>query len=149
VALGNFFRHVVSVPTDYKAQIKQLRKANRELHDACEERLTLLNRMHAECELRLDLINRLTAECRERDQVIASRRERLAKQDAAGGTALGDNDVSKPLFSVVIPTRERAETLTYALRTCLEQDFDDYEVVVCDNCSSPATRAVIQASGSD
>jgi glycosyltransferase involved in cell wall biosynthesis len=34
------------------------------------------------------------------------------------------------------------------LRTCLEQDFDDYEIIVCDNCSSPATRAVVEASGS-
>src|SRR5690349_16522507 len=56
--------------------------------------------------------------------------------------------MSQPLFSVVIPTRERAETLSSALRTCLEQTFDDYEIVVCDNCSSPATRAVVEAAGS-
>jgi hypothetical protein len=48
-----------------------------------------------------------------------------------------------PKFSVVIPTRERAATLRVALRTCLEQDFDDYEVVVCDNFGSPATRQVV------
>lgn len=46
-------------------------------------------------------------------------------------------------FSVVIPTRERAETLRYALQTCLDQQFDDYEVIVSDNFSSPATRAVV------
>src|SRR5204863_7515060 len=45
----------------------------------------------------------------------------------------------------VIPTRERAETLQYSLRTCVEQGFDDYEIVVCDNCSSPATREVVEA----
>ncbi len=50
-----------------------------------------------------------------------------------------------PRFSVVIPTRERAATLPYTLRTCLDQDFDDYEIVVCDNHSSPATRAVVDA----
>lgn len=39
-----------------------------------------------------------------------------------------------PRFSVVVPTRDRAETLESSLRTCLaQQDFDDYEVVVCDN----------------
>ncbi|HSQ54984.1 MAG TPA: glycosyltransferase family 2 protein, partial [Gemmata sp.] len=46
-------------------------------------------------------------------------------------------------FSVVIPTRERAETLRYALHTCLDQKFDDYEIVVSDNDSSPATREVV------
>ncbi|MDY3556023.1 glycosyltransferase [Gemmata sp. JC717] len=48
-----------------------------------------------------------------------------------------------PRFSVVIPTRERADTLRFALRTCLDQSFDDYEVVVSDNHSSPATRSVV------
>src|SRR5262245_4549112 len=56
--------------------------------------------------------------------------------------------MSRPRFSVVIPTRERADTLRFSLRTCLEQDFDDYEIVVCDNCSSPATRQVVQECGS-
>ncbi len=51
-------------------------------------------------------------------------------------------------FSVVIPTRERAETLRFALRTCLNQSFDDYEVIVSDNFSSPATRAVVEEAGS-
>lgn len=50
----------------------------------------------------------------------------------------------RPRFSIVIPTRERAETLTVTLATCLAQDFDDFEVVVCDNASSPATRKVVE-----
>jgi glycosyltransferase involved in cell wall biosynthesis len=53
-----------------------------------------------------------------------------------------------PRFSVVIPTRERAGTLRYALRTCLNQSFDDYEIIVCDNHSSPPTRAVVDEAGS-
>jgi glycosyltransferase involved in cell wall biosynthesis len=56
--------------------------------------------------------------------------------------------MSRPRFSVVIPTRERADTLRWSLRTVLEQDFDSYEVVVCDNCSSPATREVVEAADS-
>ena len=51
-------------------------------------------------------------------------------------------------FSVVIPTRERAGTLHYSLRTCLDQNFDDYEVIVSDNFSSPATRAVVDEAAS-
>ena len=34
----------------------------------------------------------------------------------------------RPRFSVVIPTRDRAETLRVTLATCLDQDFDDYEI---------------------
>lgn len=57
--------------------------------------------------------------------------------------------MSTPRFSVVIPTRERSELLRVALQTCLDQEFDDYEIVVCDNCSSPATRAVVEEFASD
>ena len=46
-------------------------------------------------------------------------------------------------FSVVIPTRERPETLKSSLATCIDQDFDDYEIVVCDNGTSAATRRVV------
>jgi glycosyltransferase involved in cell wall biosynthesis len=53
-----------------------------------------------------------------------------------------------PRFSVVIPTRERADTLRWSLQTCLDQDFDDFEVVVCDNHSSPATREAVEEAAS-
>jgi hypothetical protein len=56
--------------------------------------------------------------------------------------------VPAPRFSVVIPTRERAGTLRFALAACLDQSFDDYEVVVSDNHSSPATKQVVDAAGS-
>lgn len=48
-----------------------------------------------------------------------------------------------PRFSVVIPTRERAQTLRSSLQTCLNQDYEDFEIVVCDNFSSPATADVV------
>jgi hypothetical protein len=48
-----------------------------------------------------------------------------------------------PRFSVVIPTRERPDTLRCALATCLNQAFDDYEIVVCDNGTSDRTRKVV------
>ena len=53
--------------------------------------------------------------------------------------------MSNPRFSVVIPTRQRADTLLYTLRTCLAQRFDNYEIVVCDNCSSPATKQTVES----
>lgn len=51
-------------------------------------------------------------------------------------------------FSLVIPTKERADTLRFALQACLQQNFTSYEIVVCDNCSSPATREVVESIGS-
>jgi hypothetical protein len=54
----------------------------------------------------------------------------------------------RPEFSVVIPTRERADTLQFALRSCLDQDYEDYEIIVCDNCSSSATAEVVNAFNS-
>jgi len=50
----------------------------------------------------------------------------------------------EPRFSVVIPTRERPETLRHTLRTCLRQDFDDFEVIVSDNGRTSATRELVR-----
>lgn len=56
--------------------------------------------------------------------------------------------MSSPRFSIVIPTREGARTLRSTLQTCLNQSFEDFEVVVGDNCSSPATREVVESFAS-
>jgi len=48
------------------------------------------------------------------------------------------------MFSIVIPTRNRPNTLPSTLRTCLDQDFEDFEIVVFDNASDPETRRVVQ-----
>ena len=53
-----------------------------------------------------------------------------------------------PRFSLIIPTRERASTLKYTIAACLMQDYRDYEIVVCDNCSSPETKAVVDSFAS-
>lgn len=57
--------------------------------------------------------------------------------------------MSRPRFSIVIPTRMRHTTLPFTLRTCLAQSFSDYEIVVADNASLPATRAAVEACESD
>jgi len=49
-----------------------------------------------------------------------------------------------PFFSIVIPTRQRHETLPFAIKTVLQQSFSDYEIVVADNCSSRETYEVVQ-----
>lgn len=50
-------------------------------------------------------------------------------------------------FTVVVPTRERCETLRHTLRTCLEQTHPGLTVVVSDNASADGTRAVAESFG--
>lgn len=40
---------------------------------------------------------------------------------------------STTALSVIIPTRNSAAPLRYTLRSCLEQDVSDYEILICDN----------------
>jgi glycosyltransferase involved in cell wall biosynthesis len=46
-------------------------------------------------------------------------------------------------LSVIVPTRERCETLHYALKNLSEQDFADAEFIVSDNVSNDDTTAVM------
>lgn len=52
------------------------------------------------------------------------------------------NISKKPLISLVIPTKERCQTLYYTLETALQQNCDRYEIVVSDNFSQDNTRDV-------
>ena len=52
-----------------------------------------------------------------------------------------------PLLSLIIPTRERAETLAFTLATALEQQSRDYEIIVSDNASADHTKAVVDKLG--
>lgn len=49
-----------------------------------------------------------------------------------------------PRFSVIIPTKNRAEYLRHTLRTCALQDYDNFEVVVADDGSTDHTREVVE-----
>jgi glycosyltransferase involved in cell wall biosynthesis len=48
-----------------------------------------------------------------------------------------------PRFSICIPTRERHETLPYAIQTVLAQTYRDFELIIQDNCSGEETAAVV------
>jgi len=56
--------------------------------------------------------------------------------------------MSNNLFSIIIPTRQRHETLKYSIQSVLNQTYDEFELVVMDNCSSSETFEVV-ASFSD
>jgi glycosyltransferase involved in cell wall biosynthesis len=51
-------------------------------------------------------------------------------------------------YTVIIPTRERAETLRYTLRTAVEQEYVNLSIIVSDNFSQDNTQEVV-ASFSD
>lgn len=53
------------------------------------------------------------------------------------------NTGSKPLFTVIIPTKDRADYLHHTLRTCSNQDYENLEVIVADDGSSDHTKAVV------
>ncbi len=53
-----------------------------------------------------------------------------------------------PRLSIVIPTRERADTLAFAIETALAQTHSDYEIVIQNNGNDPATNDLIAAFSS-
>jgi glycosyltransferase involved in cell wall biosynthesis len=48
-----------------------------------------------------------------------------------------------PLFSVVIPTYNRSDLVVFAITSILKQTLQDFEIIVCDNCSTDDTRVVV------
>jgi glycosyltransferase involved in cell wall biosynthesis len=48
-------------------------------------------------------------------------------------------------FTVIIPTRERADTLYHCLRTVVEQDYDELTIIVSDNFSQDNTREIVES----
>lgn len=48
-------------------------------------------------------------------------------------------------FTIVIPTRNRSDTLVHSLRTCIMQDYNNLEIIVSDNYSQDRTREVVES----
>ena len=53
--------------------------------------------------------------------------------------------MKNPFFSIVIPTRNRADTLKFTIKSILNQDFQDYEIIVCNNNSIDDTEEIIKS----
>lgn len=49
-----------------------------------------------------------------------------------------------PLFTVIIPQKNRAEYLVHTLKTCMIQDYPNFEVIVSDDCSDDNSVMVVQ-----
>lgn len=52
---------------------------------------------------------------------------------------------SSPLFSVILPTYNRAGLLTRAIRSVLNQTFTNFELIIVDDASTDKTREVISS----
>lgn len=55
----------------------------------------------------------------------------------------GGGTMARPLISVIICTHNRADYLSMAISSALEQTFDGFEVLVVDNASTDGTRALV------
>jgi glycosyltransferase involved in cell wall biosynthesis len=51
----------------------------------------------------------------------------------------------KPKFSIVIPVHNRRDYLAQALASCIGQTVTEFEVVVCDDCSSENLAEVVES----
>ena len=56
-----------------------------------------------------------------------------------------NKDIS-PLFTVIIPTKDRAEYLHHTLRTCTMQSYDNLEVIVSDDGSTDNSEEIAIAN---
>jgi glycosyltransferase involved in cell wall biosynthesis len=54
-----------------------------------------------------------------------------------------------PFISVVIPTRNRGHLVVNAIKSLLWQDFDDFELIVSDNCSADDTAQAVRETGGE
>lgn len=50
-------------------------------------------------------------------------------------------------FNIVIPTKDRCETLEWTLRSCLAIDYPNFEIIIADNCSEDRTTEIVQSLG--
>ena len=49
-----------------------------------------------------------------------------------------------PRFTVIKPQKNRAEYLIHTLRTCMIQDYPNFEVIVGDDCSDDNTVKLVR-----
>lgn len=54
------------------------------------------------------------------------------------------NKETSPLFTVIIPNKNRANFLHHTLRTCMMQNYEPLEVLVSDDGSTDNTREVVE-----
>ena len=53
--------------------------------------------------------------------------------------------MTRPRFSILIPTRDRPDTFVHALATVVAQSGNDFEIVVADNASQKAVKQAVDS----
>ena len=53
--------------------------------------------------------------------------------------------MSKPFFSVIIPTYNRSSLLNKAIKSVFKQNFNDYEIIIIDSNSNDNTEEIIKS----
>ena len=53
--------------------------------------------------------------------------------------------VDKPRVSIIIPVKDRKEYLYHTLRTCMAQDYENFEIIVADDASTDGTKEMVHA----
>lgn len=54
------------------------------------------------------------------------------------------DNINYPRFTVIIPQMNRAEYLVHTLKTCMIQDYPNFEVIVADDCSEDNSVEMIR-----
>lgn len=52
--------------------------------------------------------------------------------------------INKPKVSIIIPTYNREKIIEETLLSAVNQDYDDYEIVITDNCSTDKTYDILK-----
>ena len=53
-----------------------------------------------------------------------------------------------PFFSVVIPTFNQSNFLDNAIKSVLDQSFEDFEIIIIDNFSTDETKKIVEKNNS-
>ncbi len=59
------------------------------------------------------------------------------------------NKLETPLVSIVIPTFNRARTIVRSVHSILTQTFQDFEIIIIDDCSTDNTEDIIKSKFND
>lgn len=51
---------------------------------------------------------------------------------------------NKPKVSLIIPVKDRKEYLYHTLRTCIAQDYQNFEIIVADDASTDGTKDMVR-----
>lgn len=57
--------------------------------------------------------------------------------------------MSKPAISIIIPAHNASDTIDRCIQSLQTQDFNDWDLIVVDNCSTDNTKAIVEQYASE